>query len=245
MSTFLELCKQTHRKLRIGNDLPGTVPTTVVGQTGDLGDVVECVKEAWLMVQMHHRDWRWMQDSVTVTLTPNVFIITVANFVAQNARFEHIMPFVAQSHIRYASGRNNSAATNPSMSCYFIPWQEFNGGIYTRNPTPASSQPMYFSEQPNRSVRLYPPPSEPAPGFNWLFGIPCRKTPQTLAADADIPEMPDEYHNLIVWWAVDIFCRSRSNFDRLSAEAKKEVNRQLFKLAADQLPEMTECIRYV
>lgn len=245
MSTFLQLCQQVHRKLRVGDESPSLLPTTTVGQTGTLGDIVEAVKEAWLMVQMHHRDWRWMQDSVTVTLTPNVFIITVANFVAQNSRFEYVRPFVAGSRQRYANIRNNSASTNPSMPCWYIPWQEFNGGLYTRNPIPAASQPQFFSEQPNRSVRLYPPPSAPADGGSWVFGVPCRRTPQDLTADSDIPEMPDEYHNLIVWWAVDVFCRTRSNFDRLSMESKKEVNRQLLKLGADQLPEMVQVSPYV
>lgn len=245
MATFLELCQQVHRKLRIGDFEPGSRPTTTVSQTGDLGDIVESVKEAWLQLQMHHDDWRWMTSSVTVQLTPNVFIITRSNFIVQEARFAHIKFFHAGADQRYANIRNDSAATNPSMPCWYIPWQEFNGGIYTRNPIPAASQPMYFSEQPNRSVRLYPPPSAPSGGGNWLFGLPCRLMPQELTSDATVPEMPVEFHNIIVWWAVDVFCRTRANFDRLSVEAKKEVNRQLDKLAADQLPEMTEWRRYV
>lgn len=245
MSTFLEICKAVHRKLRIGDYEPGSQPSTVTGQTGDLGDVVESVKEAWLQLQMHHRDWRWMRSGVSVTLTANVNIITVANFQAQNSRFAHVLFYTAQSERRYANIRGDSAITNPEMQVWFIPWQEFSGGLYTRTPAPTAAQPMFFSEQPNRSVRLYPAPNTPSTGGNWLFSIPCRLTPQDLTADGTIPEMPAEFHNIIVWWAVDVFCRTRTNFDRLSAEAKKEVNRQLDKLAADQLPEMVECPPYV
>lgn len=245
MATFLEICKQVHRKLRIGDYEPGSQPTTTVGQTQDLGDIVASVQEAWLQLQNHHRDWRWLRSSVSVSLTANVNIVTVANFRVQEARFAHVLWYVANSDVRYANIRDNGAITNPDMPCWFIPWLEFSGGIYTRNPQPVAGQPQFWSEQPNRSVRVWPAPSTPPSGGNWLFSIPCRLLPQALSADADIPEMPVEFHNIIVWWAVDIFCRTRTNFDRLSAEAKKEVNKQLDQLAADQLPEMTEWRPYV
>ena len=245
MATFLEICKAAHRKLRIGDYSPGSQPSTVVGQTGDLGDLVASVNEAWLQLQMHHRDWRWMRSSVSMTLTPNVNIISVANFRVQEPRFAQILFYTAQSERRYANIRGNSSPTNSEMPVWFIPWQEFSGGVYTRTPQPPASQPMYFSEQPNRSVRLWPAPSTPSSGGNWLFSLPCRLTPQDLTLDADVPEMPAEFHNILVWWAVDVFCRPRANFDRLSAEAKKEINRQLDRLAADQLPELVECPPYV
>jgi hypothetical protein len=245
VSTFLELCQQVHRKLRIGDNAPGSVPVTVVSQTGDLGDIVAAVQEAWLQLQNHHRDWRWLRGSVSYAMTPNVNTITVANFRTQESRFAHVLWYLAGSDMRYANVRDNGAVTNPDMAVWFIPWQEFSGGIYTRNPQPTAFQPQYWSEQPNRSVRTWPAPNTPPSGGNWLFSLPCRLLPQSLTANTDVPEMPVEFHNIIVWWAVDIFCRTRTNFDRLSAEAKKEVNRQLDQLAADQLPEMTECRRYV
>lgn len=245
MSTFLQLCQQVHRKLRVGDESPSLLPTTTVGQTGTLGDIVEAVKEAWLMLQMHHRDWRWLRGSVSVTLTPNVNIITTSNFQAQEPRFAHVLWYVAQARTRYANVRDDGSINNPDMPVWFIPWQEFNGGIYTRRPSPTASKPQFYSEQPNRSIRLYPAPSTPSVGNNWLFSTPCRLLPQELTADSTIPEMPEEFHNIIVWWAVDVFCRTRANFDRLSIEAKKEVNRQLLKLGADQLPETVQVSPYV
>lgn len=244
MASFLEICQQVHRKLHIGDFEPGTRPATVVSQTGELGDVVAAVQEAWTQLQNHHRDWRWLMSSVSVDLTAGTNIITVANFQVREARFARVLWYVAGSDHRYANVRDNGAVTNPDMPVWFIPWQEFNGGLYTRNPQPVAGQPQYWTERPDRSVRVWPVPSTPPSGGNWTFSIPCRRTLQALSADADIPEMPVEYHNLIVWWAVDIFCRTRANFDRLSVEAKKEVNKQLDQMAADQLPEMTEWRAY-
>lgn len=245
MSTFLQLCQQVHRKLRIGDYDPGSRPLTVVGQTGDLGDVVASVQEAWTQLQMHHPEWRWLKSHVNATLTAGDNIITVADFrLDLGPRFAHIVPYVAQAVQRYANVRDIGAITNPDNRCYFIPWQEYTGW-WDRKPTPQNAMPFYFSEHPNRDVYLYPAPNVPPSGTAWQFSVPCRLTPQSLAADSDTPEMPAEFHNIIVWWAVDIFCRTRTNFDRLSAEAKREVNRQLFRLAADQLPEMTDVNRYV
>lgn len=243
MATYLQLCQQVHRILRVGDDAPGTAPTTVVAQALELGDIVYFVNEAWQQLQMHHPDWLWMISSVSVTLTPNVGTVTVSNFRTQNDRFAHIRPYVAQSLQRYGNVRDNSATANPHMPVWFIPWQDYDGW-YNRSPTPASARPTFFTEQPNRTVRLYPPPSTPTVGFNWVFSIPCRITPQTLSVDADEPEMPDEFHDILVWWAVDLFCRVRTNMGPLSIEAKREVNRQLDRLAADQLPEMTAWNRY-
>lgn len=244
MATFLQLCQQVHRLVRSDNAEPGTQPVSVVSQTKTLGDIVYCVQKAWLKIQMHHPDWRWMRSSVAVTLTPNVDIVTVTNFRAQQARFASIVPFVAQAAERYVNIRDNGAVGAADNRCYFIPFQEYTGW-WNRAPTPGAAMPFFFTEQPNRSIRLYPKPSTPPSTTNWLLTTGCRLTPQELLVDSDEPEMPPEFHELIVWVATHLFTVSRSNMSQLSSEARQFATEWMFKLASDQLPEMTECARYV
>lgn len=244
MATFLQICKDVHRLVRSDNNEPGTYPISVSGQTFTLADIVFCVQKAWRKIQMHHADWLWMRGSVSVTLTAGVNVVNVANFRTQQARFQEIVPYVAESDRRYVNIRDNNAVNAADNRCYFVEWQEFSGW-WTRRPLPANALPFFFSEQPNRSIQLYPAPSTPASGGNWLLTTGCRFTVQDLVADTDEPEMPPEFHDLITWVAVDLFCASRSNLSSLRVDAKEAAREWMFKLAANQLPEMTECQRYV
>jgi hypothetical protein len=63
------------------------------------------------------------------------------------------------------------------------------------------------------------------------------KKPQALAADADEPEMPDEFHMLIVWKALEHYALYESAAESL-VRAQKEQKWYMNRLEIDQLPDV-------
>ena len=88
---------------------------------------------------------------------------------------------------------------------------------------PASSSCRRRRTPPTRSAELY------------------RKSAQALTLDADIPEMPTDFHELIVWEAL----KRLGNFDEGQVQQRAEWanNARLvkFDLERDQLPPITIC----
>lgn len=63
MSTFIQLVQ----RFRTEAGASGSGPITVVGQTGELGRLVNWLNTAWLDIQMMRRDWEWMRKSCAFT----------------------------------------------------------------------------------------------------------------------------------------------------------------------------------
>ena len=85
---FLELCKRVHQELGAGDgSLPGTVPTTVTSQTGDLLRIVGWVQRAWEEIQATHEDWLFLQREGTLptVIDQQAYTITVTSETALTA----------------------------------------------------------------------------------------------------------------------------------------------------------------
>lgn len=85
---YLELCKRVHQELGAGDgSLPGTVPTTVTGQAGDLLRIAGWVQRAWEDIQSTHEDWLFLQREGTLATVVNqqAYTITVTSETAQTA----------------------------------------------------------------------------------------------------------------------------------------------------------------
>lgn len=64
---YLQLCQRLHLYLRSGTgETPGSLPTTVTSQAGELLQVTTHVAQAWEDIQREYPDWLWMQAEGTV-----------------------------------------------------------------------------------------------------------------------------------------------------------------------------------
>ena len=65
MSTFLQLCSDTRRECGVA----GTGPTAVTDQSGQLENIVNWVKNAFVEIQNRHQDWLWLKSTFTFDTT--------------------------------------------------------------------------------------------------------------------------------------------------------------------------------
>lgn len=228
--TFLELCKMAHRYLGIGDQLPGTAPTTVVGQTGTLSEIVQWVQDGYSKVQREQPFWDFLNQTSTWQLSTAAEITSAATIVASVPLYSRMIPMKDVNGNRYVLA-NNVFLTTSSWPVYYEDYSVFRG-FRDRAPIP-TGRPTSYTIQPDGGFHLYP-----APDTTYRFNFNYRRTLGTMSVDADVPIIPSDFHEAIVWRAVMLWATQRENPNKFQV-AKSEYEALADQLRRDQLPEWT------
>lgn len=98
----LAMVQRLHLELGIGPESPGTLPTTVVGQTGTLLSLVTYIRQAYTEIQQERGDWLWMQSTGTI------------NTVAGTQDYSLVVPSATQSITSITRVDSTATATKAS-----------------------------------------------------------------------------------------------------------------------------------
>lgn len=219
MATFLQLAQAVARES--GTGPANSAPASVVGQIGRQAKFVEWTKAAWLDIQNSRSAWFFLQGEMEVQTIPGAARYTRASFT-----LPRLMKWPRELTIYdTAAGPADEASLTP------IPWSEFYRsklrGVILQDV------PNCFSVSNANELVLYPTPDRA-----FTLRGEYRKTPQTLEANDDIPDMPEEHHQAIVWRALVML----SEHDESAGQNPvwiAESRRSLNELERDQLPEIT------
>lgn len=173
----------------------GTVPdaptiATAQNRTDRVGRFAAWVRDAWFDLQRERQDWLWMRREFDAPVIPG--------FAAQSAGGMGIVRFGGW-RLRADDGRT-SLVLHDHIRGHRTPlpildWPAFRQ--VDSHPDAAHQRPQWASVAPDGSLTLSPIPDEAYRLTGWY-----RLSPQTLTADTDIPEMPDEFHEAIQWRAL-------------------------------------------
>lgn len=226
MSTFLELSQKTAGDS--GTTEPGySLPTTVVGQTGKLENVVRWVQDAWRRLQNERADWLWMQAEFTGTLSSgtHTYAAGALGDATLASRFaDWIRPDKFSVYL-------TSAGAADERGLYLLPWECF----YERRTrgTIESGYPSEMAVDPSGALRF-----SPTPDAAYTVRGRYRKTPQELAADADVPELPARFHDLIWLGALLRLAADEESYGQLGVW-REDYGALKSDLLRDQTPRMT------
>ena len=190
---LITLVQTLHRECR----LSGSAPTAVTGLSGRAADLLRWTIEAYNDIQRDKDgQWKWLRkdwqvDTVADTQSYLPGAVTDVEDSAVISRFrawdlnEETPPFI----YLVSDGKQNESELNVRH------WSDFRRQFVRATHT--SSAPTVISASPDDKLYFGPTPSGVyrATGSYW-------RSNQTLAADADVPEMPADYHMLIVWQAI-------------------------------------------
>ena len=224
MSTNLELVQALKQET-----VDSWTVTTVVGQTGENGRAVKWVKDAWNDLQIDRDDWRWMRKSFTV------------NTVASDGAYAYgdctdtvssaVITRFTKWHRRTFKCYLSASGVGVEYPLIWLEWERFRR-LY-RYGTQTDGQPVHVSEDPTGAFVL-----GPKPDAVYVVSADYQIGPQVMTADADVPEMPSQYHNLIMYEAM-----SRYGGSRIAPEAMvraiSEGGRLRDALEREQLPKLT------
>ena len=227
MSTFLQLVQDLSNECGIA----GTGPTTVVGATGENGDLVRWVSKAYKELQLKHGGrWRWLRRDFTFDTTS----------AEDTYAFGDVTDVDAAAVIsRFQTWRNNDWEDPPKIYLtsggvgaqrwmIWVPWEWFKQ-IY-KIGTQNSGFPHHVTTDPQDNIVIGPASTDThtITGDYW-------RSPQILAADADVPEMPAQFHDLIVYMAMEKYAGQESA-PEVMARAKGEGRPMLRSLENNQMP---------
>lgn len=188
MSTFVELAQDMRRQA----GLSGTGPTDVTTATGIELRLVNYVRDAWTRIQTSPKDWKWMWGDY---VAPPGFTAPLQTVVSTT---DYLLTDVQK--IWTGTFRSYLTATGPSdrQRMIYVPFEKFQQrwGVVTAT----DERPLQVTRLPNGSLRFNPPPKD-----IYSIEFEKQKTPQILVANDDVPEMPVQYHQLIVFEALKAF----------------------------------------
>lgn len=191
MSTFLELCQAVARD---SGTIPGTNPTTVVGQTGRLAKIVARTAEAWNLIQNLHDEWFWMQKEFSATITS-----TAARYSATDLSItdwsQWTMP--AENGDDRITVYKSSIGVSDEHPINYIPFPRYLR-LYEMGSQTAST-PVHYSIAPDGKLCF-----GPQPDADHVVSGRYRKANQVLSANAHEPECPSRFHDIIKYRAQQI-----------------------------------------
>ena len=226
MSTNLELCQ----KLRQNTVDSGTGPTTVVGQTGSMRRYVDWIVDAWNDIQTSSEFWRWMRKSFYVDTSAS------DGAYAYGDCTDTVSAAVITRFSRWYQGRYDWKCYLSSTGVsgeYFLIWLDWEDFRYQyRKGTQTDGTPVHVSQDPTGAFVLGPIP-------NAVFRVSgdYQIGTQVMTADADIPEMPSRFHDLIVYEAMAKY-GGNSIAPEAMVRAVAEGTPLRAALELDQLPRM-------
>jgi len=191
--TFLQLCQAIARDSGTIPNLPA--PSTTASQTGRLLRVVNWTSEAYGDIQRKRKDWLWLRNEFS------------GNTIAATQRYAAAAMGITDRFGHWVFESDTGEWGKESMSCYltatgrsdetrlhFKPWREFRDIYLFGNNADDTGKPTYFTVDPQQKIVLWP-----IPDADYTVRGEYFKSPQILAVDGDIPEMPVAYHEAIKW----------------------------------------------
>ncbi len=216
--TFLDLCQDVARECGVSNSQSAAVPTAVASQTGELGRIVQWTARAWRDIQ-GIRHWNWMWEEAALTLPVG------ASVLAGNIPSERYLTDTAM----------RSTTTSDGRTIEYVPWDDWRRW-YSQADINAGNSPTVFSIRPDNWLTFNGIPSV-ANGGDVNFTVERYKNPTQLMLDTDVPGMPPDLMDLIVYKAMLLY----ANFDEAGttrATCVTEVARLERDLISRCLPQM-------
>lgn len=230
MSTYLQICQDVARECGVGGGADTSPkPNAVVGQTGELNRITHWVADAYVEIQ-NGESFRWLRkkfsvDTVAGTDTYAFGVCTDVDDAALITRFKTW---------RLNDPRNppkiflTATGNGGQILLTWAPWDNFEYLYKTGSLQNQTSQPIHITVNPKDEIQLGITPND----IYTLIGD-YHKSPQVLAADGDVPEMPSHYHDLIKYQAMEFYGLFESAPEIIS-RAQKGIRRITNQLKRNQ-----------
>lgn len=224
--TFLEICQ----RLRLECEIPGSGPTAVTGQSRELTRVISWAASAWEDIQNDRQTWRWMRRpfSLNTVVDTDSYAPTAATDVDAGAAISRFARWLVDDPEDPPLAYLQSAGVAQQFRLNWLPWEHWKW-LY-RFGTQNATQPIHVAVDPQNKLCLGPKPN----GIYVVTGD-FQRSIQVLSANGHIPEMPTQFHMLVVYHAMTKY-GANSVAPEILARGQLEATRLLGALEMDQLP---------
>ena len=227
MATYLELVKDLARESGTAGG-PDAI-TTVSGLSGRPAKLANWIKQAYINIQISERDWGWLTATFTAPLIPGTAVYTAASFAltrfaAWSSDRDGYYPFsIYDPAIGLSDERELPQITHEQWRAR---WGRGD------QSSPYWNTPVEWAISPRKELEF-----GPYPDGAYVIRGQYQKGPQELVNNTDVPEMPERFHQLIVWEGLRLMMLHDGAYDE-AAFPTIEVARLRHLLDLDQLPEI-------
>ncbi len=220
--TFLELCQRTRQECGIA----GAGPTTVVGQTREMKRLCDWVAQSWVDIQQERTDWRFMRRDFTFNTTAGKqsYPSSVAGYTFKRWINDSFRAYLLSAGV----------ATEVILSQYHD-YSSFRDFYLLGSRRLVQGRPLYITIAPDQSLLLGFPPNDV-----YVVSGQYYSKATLLTADDDEPCLPEDYHMLIVYKAMQKYGRFEAAAEQIAA-GKEEYAPLFNRLVTDQTPEIMQC----
>jgi hypothetical protein len=177
---FLELVKAV--RSRVG--MQGTGPSSVTSATSAELDLVNAVSDAWVDIQLFRKDWKWMRDTTNFLLSVGTTTYTISDIFGPNDRHSH-----------WLLGTFYILIDGKKRPLRFVEYDKY---VYTHRDDSDSYQPSEFTVRSWDEALIFPSPNN-----TYTIYADYQKSPQELTSNTDEPELPNQFHRLIMYAAIE------------------------------------------
>lgn len=176
---------------------PSAITTTL---QGDQLRAANRIRDAWRDLQMDSsKQWKWMRRTVTKPLTALQDTYTAAGWsITDFWRWWPETTWYMPEIVDAASNGNRIARLN------WAPYEEFRELHQTQ--VGHKGLPVDWAIKPDKSLLV-----GPAPDQAWHIRLDYITKPTELVAGTDEPNMPEEFHLLLVWMALEQMAATDEN----------------------------------
>jgi hypothetical protein len=212
---FLQLCQDLVSELGLAG---GSGPTTVVGQTGELRNVVRWIAQASLDIENQWVDWKFLHVEYLGIIPLNSRTPSAPTPAGIQMRKWDRDSFV----LNYG--------TTQAKPLHYEEWATFRKVRQLGSAALSVDEPAIITVKPDGTLQTYPSANAtyPLSGEGW-------RRPQVMALDTDTPLLPAEYHRLIMVTAA-IKYANREDAPEIIMGSEAEYTSAMEKLERDQLP---------
>ena len=216
---FLQICQRIRQE--VGGT--GTGPSSVTSQVGELARIVSWAAEADQDVQQAQDQWKFMVGDFTLNTVADDGSYAPADCVTPITAFRNWKKETLKIYLLSAGTGNETALTYIGYQDWY---ERFNTGGQT------SSRPRWFTIGNDMSLKL-----APKPDAVYRISGEYQKSVTTLAANADVPTYPSEYHMLPVYGGMMKYGRYTGAAEVFS-DGERLYNQLMKRMERTQLPEI-------
>lgn len=186
---------QLIQRLKRESGRSGGPPAGVSVLAGDDINLANWIGDFWLRVQRRRMDWAWMRKTATGALVIDQQGYALADLVAPEVVTAAPLARWHDETDHYAPWLRDTV-NGERRALRWLPYEQFEASfIFTAVP---SGEPMYWSVAPDKRLLLGPTPNRDDVELTAVYW----KAPTGLALDADTPDMPEQFHELLIWGAL-------------------------------------------
>lgn len=171
----------------------GPGPSAIVGLQGDQLRAANKIRDAWRNLQLE-RDklWSWMRRSTRIPLS-----VGVGSYTAAGASLTDHWKWWPETMRYQPNVMDAPTAGNRLSAMTWLPYDEFRE-IHLSTPV-SPGLPVDWSVAPNNTLLVGPAPQT----AGMHLEIDYLTKPTELVLGSDTPNMPEEYHMLLVWMGLE------------------------------------------